>query len=101
MYHKEHDYSDDGAFCRIPLRVPAGIGNGEAELNNQPLSFYSCRFPDLVTYELLPNVGHFAAYQAPQLLRNSFVNFVTRVEARAKINKGQSAGSSSPSKSEL
>ena len=58
--------------CRLPISVPAGIANSEEELLLQPKSFLTSKYQDIVTFDTLQKVGHFAAYQAPEKLHNSF-----------------------------
>ena len=40
------------------------------------------RYPDIVSYNKLPEGGHFAAFEVPKVLYKDFVDFVQKVEAR-------------------
>merc|ERR1719357_671294 len=72
------------AILSNPIKVPAGIVNSETELLVMPKSISSRRYPNLFTYHELPKTGHFAAYQSPQLLADSIIEFVSKVEESLK-----------------
>ena len=64
----------------MPITVPVGIANAEEELLSQPKSLLSSKYRNIITYEVMEKVGHFAAYQAPEKLHKSFTGFVRQVE---------------------
>ena len=71
---------------RNPITVPVGIANAEEELMSQPKTLLASKYRNIVTYEVMEKVGHFAAYQAPEKLHKSFTGFVKKVENMATKN---------------
>ena len=61
--------------------MPSGVANSEDELFAQPKSLLSSKYANMVTYDILEGVGHFAAYQAPEKLFKSILGFVEKVES--------------------
>jgi len=92
------------ALLSVPIKVPVGIGVGEKELYSQPKSLLTSRYTNMVTYGVLPNVGHFAAYQEPQLLYSSIVEFVSKTEQQfynnSDNNNNNNSGKNTKPKSE-
>jgi len=68
------------ALSNLPITVPVGLHPGEKEMFNQPKSALEARYRNMVTHSLLPGLGHFAAYQAPEIFYRSIVDFIAKVE---------------------
>ncbi len=52
------------------------------EIFSSPKPWVTSRYPDIVSYNKLPEGGHFAAFEVPKVLYKDFVDFVQKVEAR-------------------
>ncbi|XP_062286199.1 epoxide hydrolase 1 [Scomber scombrus] len=65
---------------RVGIFVPTGMAAFPAELMHVPHSWAKTRFRNIYSYTLMPQGGHFAAFEEPQLLANDFVQFVKKVE---------------------
>ena len=77
-------------FCpphRNPITVPVGIANPENDgVFCLPKSLLTSKYQNIMTYEVMEGVGHFAAYQAPDKLFESITGFVNKVEKMTAIS---------------
>ena len=86
-YYKENIASSEWMDLeRYPVEVPTGMAAFPQELFIQPKSFLTNKFPNIVSYHDMPDGGHFAAFEQPQLLYDDIVQFVKKVEKKAKNN---------------
>lgn len=61
--------------------MPTGLAAFPNELMHCPKSWAQIRYQNIYSYTFLPQGGHFAAFEEPQLLASDFVQFVKKVEA--------------------
>ncbi|XP_044303617.1 epoxide hydrolase 1-like [Varanus komodoensis] len=66
--------------ARIAVHVPTGIAAFPNELAHVPRSWAKRKFKNIVTYSYMPQGGHFAAFEQPQLLAQDIRQFVKKVE---------------------
>ncbi|XP_066249914.1 juvenile hormone epoxide hydrolase-like [Euwallacea similis] len=69
---------------KIPIEIPAGCTRAEYEVNFPPeviLRVYHKNLIHLVDYD---NLGHFAAFEAPELLSRDIIEFVSKVRRLSK-----------------
>ncbi|XP_071375594.1 epoxide hydrolase 1 [Centroberyx affinis] len=60
--------------------VPTGLAAFPSELMHCPRSWAEIRYRNIYSYSFMPQGGHFAAFEEPQLLANDFLQFVKKVE---------------------
>uniref|UniRef100_A0A3Q3ATC4 Epoxide hydrolase n=1 Tax=Kryptolebias marmoratus TaxID=37003 RepID=A0A3Q3ATC4_KRYMA len=60
--------------------VPTGLAAFPHELMHCPKSWAQIRYRNIHTYTFMPQGGHFAAFEEPQLLADDFIQFVKKVE---------------------
>ncbi|GJQ78775.1 hypothetical protein Trydic_g2806 [Trypoxylus dichotomus] len=56
------------AIDKIPVSVPTGVTNFEHELFSQSEDILRCKYLNLLHYREVPNVGHFAAFEEPEVM---------------------------------
>ena len=90
-YYKENFASSDVMeIDSIPIEnVPIGVAAMAQEIFNQPKSFLTGKYKNLVSYTDIPKGGHFAAYEEPQLVYDDIVKFVTLARQQADNNKSE------------
>lgn len=65
---------------RHPVIVPSGIAVFPNEVLMVPKTCMSQQMKNLVSYNLMPRGGHFAALEEPELLADDIWQFVGKVE---------------------
>ncbi|CAL1260815.1 unnamed protein product [Larinioides sclopetarius] len=67
---------------KIPLRVPSGIAFFPNDILMIPRWLLSRSVINLVSYNVMPRGGHFAAFEEPQLMADDIWNFVSLVQKK-------------------
>jgi len=69
---------------RLPLKVPTGVAWFPHELVPTPESLVRTHMENVVQFTVMPDGGHFAAMEKPQLVADDVISFVKIVEGAAK-----------------
>ncbi|KAI8505997.1 epoxide hydrolase [Branchiostoma belcheri] len=67
----------------LQVTVPTGMAAFPHELGHNPEAWCRLFYTDLVHYTLMPDGGHFAAFEKPALLAEDIRAFVRKVESRS------------------
>ncbi|RDD39447.1 Epoxide hydrolase 1 [Trichoplax sp. H2] len=78
-YYKEY-FANDMEARKAKVLIPTGIADFPYELVRPPLSWIKHLFKQVITYNSMPEGGHFAALERPNLLVPDFINFVIKTE---------------------
>ncbi|XP_077586566.1 epoxide hydrolase 1 [Stigmatopora nigra] len=65
---------------RTRIFVPTGLAAFPGELAHTPKLWAQTKYHNIVSYTFMPQGGHFAAFEEPQLLANDLIQFVRKVE---------------------
>ncbi|KAG8180082.1 hypothetical protein JTE90_027862 [Oedothorax gibbosus] len=84
FYKENVDMINKARSEQVPITVPCGLALFPQELMGMPRCLMSSQVKDLVTYNVLPRGGHFAAFEEPQLLAEDVINFVAAVRQRSR-----------------
>lgn len=68
------------AHEKVTVKVPTGIAVFPNEVLMLPKTCMSQQVPNIVSYNIMPRGGHFAALEEPQLLADDVWQFVKKVE---------------------
>ncbi|XP_026536849.1 epoxide hydrolase 1-like [Notechis scutatus] len=81
-FYKENLSQDPSTApdAKVDISVPTGIAAFPNELLHCPRSWAKKQFKNIVTYTYMPQGGHFAAFEEPDLLANDIRQFVKKVE---------------------
>ncbi|XP_069810348.1 epoxide hydrolase 1 isoform X2 [Dendropsophus ebraccatus] len=67
---------------KLPVKVPTGVASFPNELLHCPLLWAKQKFLNIVSFNLMPRGGHFAAFEEPELLAKDILQFVGKVEQK-------------------
>ncbi|CAG0923499.1 unnamed protein product [Notodromas monacha] len=68
------------AIDEIPCHVPYGAAVFPHEIFMHPETFLADKFKNIVSYQVMPRGGHFAAFEEPELLSDHVKKFIGLVE---------------------
>ncbi|XP_077351551.1 epoxide hydrolase 1 [Festucalex cinctus] len=71
---------DNRIDSKTRIFVPTGLAAFPGELMHCPKSWAQMKFHNIVSYTMMPQGGHFAALEEPQLLASDIIQFVRKVE---------------------
>ncbi|QNP48674.1 alpha/beta fold hydrolase [Diaphorobacter aerolatus] len=80
MQSNEPNYTPE-QLARIDVPVTVCVGEHEEFIAREHLEYLSNALPD-ATFELLPDVGHFAPWQRPEAFNDAVIAFLGRLEKR-------------------
>lgn len=63
---------------RVPVTVPTGLADFPHELFAPPKFLLAYKYRNIIQYTVMPNGGHFAAFEQPELLANDILNFLRK-----------------------
>ena len=86
LYYENFGRADSGFFAmsEMPIHVPTGVAIFPNEFATMPRKILENRYKNIVTYNMMPAGGHFAAAEEPKLLADDVFAFVGKVEAMGK-----------------
>ncbi|XP_006278350.1 epoxide hydrolase 1 [Alligator mississippiensis] len=65
---------------KLPVRVPTGVASFPNEIMHTPRSWAQKKYTNIITFNLMPQGGHFAAFEEPELVAADIQQFVGKVE---------------------
>ncbi|XP_066138860.1 juvenile hormone epoxide hydrolase-like [Euwallacea fornicatus] len=71
---------------KIPIEIPAGCVRAEYEVTYSPEVLIRANHKNLIHLVDYDSVGHFAAFEAPELLGNDIIEFVSKVRQLSKVS---------------
>ncbi|XP_008281713.1 epoxide hydrolase 1 [Stegastes partitus] len=71
---------DNRVDMKEGISVPTGVAAFPDELMHCPKAWAEIRYRNICRYTLMPQGGHFPAFEEPQLLANEIIHFVKKVE---------------------
>ncbi|XP_054707166.1 epoxide hydrolase 1-like [Uloborus diversus] len=69
-----------GKHERYPVTVPSAVAVFPYEVLMMPRLLMTQQFQNMISYNLMPKGGHFAAWEEPELLSNDVYQFVSKAE---------------------
>ncbi|XP_076335451.1 epoxide hydrolase 1-like [Tachypleus tridentatus] len=76
-------------FDRLPVKVPTGIALFPNEITMLPRNIAKDQYRNIIHYSEMPQGGHFAALEEPQLLADDIWAFVEKVKKLEAVTKGK------------
>ncbi|XP_053568587.1 epoxide hydrolase 1 isoform X2 [Bombina bombina] len=67
---------------KVPVTVPTGVASFPNELVHCPLYWAKQKYINIVSFNFMPQGGHFGAFEEPENLAKDIQQFVAKVEAK-------------------
>jgi len=80
LYKEWNDSPNLPSMFDAPVSTPAGVIEFPKEIYSLPKSWVENKFPNLVSYTVAPQGGHFAAMEEPELLAKDLWQFQHKVQ---------------------